>query len=92
MLLAVTGLATVVTYTVYTLDPHTIAMFGTRNLVYTSVFMLVGVGRFVWLIQSADAESPTEAMLRDKLFVVTGILGAIAVVAIIYGAILHGCT
>ncbi len=92
VLLAVTGLATVVTYTVYTLDPHTIAMFGTRNLVYTSVFMLVGVGRFVWLIQSADAESPTEAMLRDKLFVVTGILGAIAVVAIIYGAILHGCT
>lgn len=83
-LLAGTGLATVVTYTVYTLDPHTIAMFGTRYLVVTSAFMLVGVGRFVQLIQSADTESPTEAMLRDKLFVLTGILGAIVVVALIY--------
>lgn len=83
-LLAITGLATVVTYTVYTLDPHTVAMFCTPYLVYTSVFMLVGVGRFVQLIQSADTESPTEAMLRDKLFVVTGIVGAIAVVVLIY--------
>jgi 4-hydroxybenzoate polyprenyltransferase len=83
-LLAITGLASVVTYTVYTMDPHTIAMFGTPYLVYTSAFMLVGVGRFVQLVQSADAESPTEAMLRDKLFVVTGVLGAIAVVVLIY--------
>ncbi len=83
-LLAITGLASVVTYTVYTMDPHTISMFGTPYLVYTSVFMLVGVGRFVQLVQSADAESPTEAMLRDKLFVVTGVLGAIAVVVLIY--------
>ncbi len=83
-LLGITGLATVVTYTVYTLDARTREMFGTDYLVATSVFMLVGVGRFVQLIQSADTESPTEAMLRDKLFVATFILGAIAVVALIY--------
>jgi len=88
-LLAITGLATVVTYTIYTLDAHTVAMFGTRSLVYTSIFMLIGVGRFVQLVQSSDADSPTEAMLRDKVFVATGIVGAIAVVAIIYYAILY---
>ena len=59
-------------------------MFGTDYLVVTSVFMLVGVGRFVQLISSADTESPTEAMLRDKLFLATFVLGAIAVVALIY--------
>jgi len=84
VLLGATGLATVVTYTMWTLDAHTIAMLGTRHLVWTSPFMLVGVGRFVQLIQRADAESPTEAMLRAPLFVSTGILGAIAVVALIY--------
>jgi 4-hydroxybenzoate polyprenyltransferase len=83
-LLAITGLASVVTYTVYTLDPHTIAMFCTPHLVYSSIFMLVGVGRFVQLIRSADTESPTEAMLRDKLFVATGIVGAIVVLVLIY--------
>jgi len=83
-LLVITGIATVATYTVYTLDAHTRAMFGTDYLVVTSVFMLVGVGRFVQLIWSADTESPTEAMLRDKLFLATFVLGAIAVVALIY--------
>jgi 4-hydroxybenzoate polyprenyltransferase len=84
VLLSATGLATVVTYTVYTLDAHTIAMFGTRYLVVTSVFMLIGVGRFVQLIRSADTESPTEAMLKDKVFVATFIIGAIVTVGLIY--------
>ncbi len=83
-LLVVMGIATVVVYTIYTLDPRTIAMFGTPHLVYTSPFMLVGVARFVQLTQKADAESPTDAMLRDKLFLVTLVLGAIAVFALIY--------
>jgi decaprenyl-phosphate phosphoribosyltransferase len=83
-LLAVTGIATVVVYTVYTLDEHTIAMFGTRYLVATTAFLLVGVGRFVQLAGKADADSPTDAMLRDKLFLVTFVLGAICVLALIY--------
>lgn len=83
-LLALTGLATVVTYAMWTLDAHTIAMFGTPYLVYTTPFMIIGVGRFVQLIQHADTESPTEAMLRDKLFVATFIVGAIVVLALIY--------
>ncbi|MFO0683650.1 MAG: decaprenyl-phosphate phosphoribosyltransferase [Sandaracinus sp.] len=86
VLLAVTGLATCVTYTVYTLDPHTIEMFHTPYLAVTSVFMFVGVGRFVQLVQSSDAESPTEAMLKDRIFVLTGILGAIVVLALIYAS------
>lgn len=83
-LLAVTGLAAVVVYTVYTLDEHTIAMFGTRYLVSTSPFMVIGVGRFVQLTTRTDADSPTDAMLKDKLFVATFVLGAILVVALIY--------
>jgi hypothetical protein len=83
-LLALTGLATVATYTAWTLDAHTTTMLGTDYLVVTAPFMLVGVIRFVQLVQSADTESPTEAMLRDKIFVVTGILGAIVVLGLIY--------
>ena len=40
--------------------------------------------RFVQLTQKTDADSPTDAMLRDKLFVVTFVLGAVSVVASIY--------
>ena len=83
-LLGLTGLASVVVYTVYTLDPHTVSMFGTQYLGVTSVFMLVGVTRFVQLTQKTDADSPTDAMLRDKLFLITFVLGAVSVVALIY--------
>jgi decaprenyl-phosphate phosphoribosyltransferase len=83
-LLGVTGIASFAVYTIYTLDPHTIAMFGTEYLAVTSVFMLVGVTRFVQLTQKTDADSPTDAMLKDKLFMATFVLGAITVVALIY--------
>jgi decaprenyl-phosphate phosphoribosyltransferase len=83
-LLMVTGLATVAVYTIYTLDEHTIAMFGTPYLVVTSVFVLVGVGRFVQLTEKTDADSPTDAMLRDKLFLATFVLGAVCVFALLY--------
>jgi hypothetical protein len=46
--------------------------------------MLVGVARFVQLTQKTDADSPTDAMLKDKLFLATFVLGAISVVALIY--------
>ncbi len=85
VLLWTTSIATVVAYVVYTLDPQTRAHFGTDFLVVTSVFALFGVLRFVHLVRSRpDAESPTEEMLKDVPFLVNGLLGAVALIAIIY--------
>lgn len=84
-LLWTTGIATVATYVVYTLDPHTRAMFGTEWLVGSSIFTLVGVLRFVHLVRSRpEAESPTEEMLKDAPFIANLVLWGVAVVAIIY--------
>lgn len=85
VLLWITGGATVGAYVIYTLDPQTRAHFGTDLLVFTSVFALVGVLRFVHLVRNRpDAESPTEEMLRDPPFLITGMLGVVALLAIIY--------
>lgn len=84
-LLAVTGAAAVITYGIYTLDTHTRVMFGSDYLVGTTIFVAFGVFRFLQLVRNrADAESPTEQMLRDKLFL--GILGlwGVAVLGTIY--------
>lgn len=84
-LMALTGTATTATYIVYTLDPHTRAQFGTDYLVASSVFLVFGVWRFLYLVRNRpNAESPTEEMLRDKPFLANGVLAAIALVAIIY--------
>lgn len=87
VLLWITSIATVAAYVVYTIDPHTRQQFGTDFLVATSIFALVGVLRFVHLVRNRpDAESPTEEMLHDPLFLVNGVLGVVALVGIIYWA------
>ncbi len=77
---------TVGIYVVYTLDADTVAMFGTPHLVWTSVIAALGVGRFVWITLSRDdAESPTDQMLRDPLFLLNIFAWVVAVVFVIYG-------
>lgn len=85
VLLYATAAGSVATYVVYTLDPSTRAQFGTDWLILSSVFMLLGVLRFVQLVRAhPEIESPTEQMLRDVPFVVNGVLAAAALVLIVY--------
>jgi 4-hydroxybenzoate polyprenyltransferase len=61
--------ATCAAFLVYTLDPHTIAYFGTDKLVYSSPFVAIGIVRFLFLaLWWPKDESPTEAMLKDPWF------------------------
>jgi len=84
-LMALSGLATVATYAAYTVDAHTAEMFGTGNLWLSTVFVLVGFGRFLMLVRREDdADSPTDAMLRDVPFLATLGCWAVCVVALIY--------
>ncbi len=85
VLLFITGLLTVGTYAVYTLDHHTRAMFGSDYLVGTTVFTAFGVLRFLHLVRNRpDAESPTDQMLRDWPFLANLGLWIVAVIATIY--------
>lgn len=82
MLLA---LATCVVYALYTQDTRTISEFGTRRLVWTLPFCVLGIGRFMYLaIISPGSSSPTEAMLRDWPFLLNIAVWALVVLLIIY--------
>lgn len=84
-LMALTGLATVATYAAYTIDAHTIEMFGTGKLWISTIFVLVGFGRFLMLVRREDdADSPTDAMLRDVPFIATLAGWVICVLALLY--------
>lgn len=83
--LALTGSATIITYLAYTLDPATRAFFRSDWLWATTPFTVVGVVRFLQLVAGRPkAESPTQEMLRDGLFVFNIIAWAIVVFAIVY--------
>ncbi len=73
-------------YALYARDPATIARFGTDRLLFTLPFALFGLWRFYQLLDDhTTAQSPTERMLRDPIFLGNGLLGGIAVVLVIYG-------
>jgi 4-hydroxybenzoate polyprenyltransferase len=86
-LLYATGSATVIAYLLYTRAEHTIEYFHTTRMVWTVPLVVIGMGRYGALAgRGESAEPPTDAMLRDPLFVATVTGWALAVVAIIYFA------
>jgi 4-hydroxybenzoate polyprenyltransferase len=85
--LYLTGAATVAAYLAYTLAEHTRIFFHTERMVWTAPPIALAVGRYLRLVGTkGTAESPTEEMLRDPLFV-ANLAGWVAlVVGIIYYA------
>ena len=82
----VLAVATCAAYIAYTIDEHTVRLFGTDRLVYSVPFVALGILRFLVLaLWWPRDEPPTEAMLKDPWFLLD-LAGATAVVLyIIYG-------
>ncbi len=83
--LGLTATATVITYAAYTLDPSTQEQFKSDWLWLTTPFTVFGVVRFLQLMAGRPkAESPTQEMLRDTLFVLNIVVWALVAFAIVY--------
>jgi decaprenyl-phosphate phosphoribosyltransferase len=83
--LGLTALTTIATYLSYTLDSRTRAFFHTDALWISTLFVVLGVGRFLQLVQSSPkAESPTQEMLRDGPFVAVLLMWVGLVMWVVY--------
>jgi 4-hydroxybenzoate polyprenyltransferase len=83
--LGITGILTVATYAAYTLDEHTVSFFQTEWLWISTVFVVLGVWRFLFIVKNRpSAESPTQEMLRDGPFVATVLLWVGLVMWVVY--------
>ena len=83
----VLAVATAGAYVLYTRDPHTVAFFGTDQLVWSAPLPALGIARFLDLaLWRPRADSPTEAMMRDPLFLSIVAAWAGVVVWIVYRA------
>ncbi|NMC71647.1 MAG: decaprenyl-phosphate phosphoribosyltransferase [Myxococcales bacterium] len=83
--MAATGVAALGAYVAYTLAPHTREFFGTWMLALTTPFPAFGLARFWWLVGRPNGDdSPTDAMLRDPVFLANGLAYAAAILAILY--------
>jgi decaprenyl-phosphate phosphoribosyltransferase len=78
--------ATIGVYAAYTASAHVVELFNTNKLIYTVPFGLIGILRFIYLSTTRrEAESPTEEMLRDPLFMLNFLAWLALLAAILYG-------
>ena len=83
--LGATALATIGTYLAYTLDPHTRSFFQSNWLWVSTLFVVLGVLRFLHLVRSRPrSESPTQEMLKDGPFVLIVLLWTGLVMWVVY--------
>lgn len=78
------GAGTAMVYVAYAVSEHARAQFGTRWLVATVPFIILGLWRFWQLAQVENPQSPTDRMIRDGLFVGNLALWALATGVVLY--------
>jgi len=70
-------------YTLYTVAPETVAKFGTTNLKFTVPFVLMGVFRYLYLVHRREQGGAPEMVLLTDLPLILIILIWAAVVALV---------
>jgi 4-hydroxybenzoate polyprenyltransferase len=63
---------TVVSYIMYTLESATANTVGRDLLSYSTVFVLYGVFRYLFLVHQRDGGSPTQTLLSDRQLLIVG--------------------
>lgn len=65
-MIAITAAGTVIGYAFYTIDPRTIALHGTDDLVFTVPFVVYGVARYLWMLyRRGVGADPSAELMRD---------------------------
>lgn len=84
-MLTIAAAGAVISYALYTVAPRTVEVFGTDELIYTTVFVMYGVFRYLFLIRTGEkAENPTLLLTTDRPIIVNGILWILTCIYFIY--------
>jgi 4-hydroxybenzoate polyprenyltransferase len=84
-MLTIAAAGTVISYALYTVAPRTIEVFGTEKMIYTTVFVIYGMFRYLYLIHMKHStDNPTNAVLSDLPIAAVTILWALTCVVVIY--------
>ena len=83
--ITITGAVTLVCYIMYTVSPEVIANFQTQQLYLTSVFVLVGLLRYIQIaVVDQKSGDPTKVILRDRFTQLIVVAWVLAFLVIIY--------
>jgi hypothetical protein len=67
MMIAIVTGSTIISYSLYTVSPETVAKFGTENLIFTTLFVIYGIFRYLYLVYCREeGGNPTHILIRDR--------------------------
>lgn len=82
---AITGGGVIISYALYTVADRTIAMFGSEYFVFTTLFVIFGIFRYMYLVYKKDkGENVVEALIADLPMIINALLYVLTTVLIIY--------
>jgi hypothetical protein len=77
----------IICYALYSVAERTVSEFGTDYFVLTTIFVVFGVFRYMYLVlKKSKGENPTEVMLSDTPMIVNTIFYILVITGIIYFA------
>jgi len=83
-LVGLTATATLISYSIYTVWPRTVAEYGTRNLVFTIPFVVFGIMRYLFLVYNRmKGGDPSGVLLTEKQIMVDVFLWVLVTLIII---------
>jgi 4-hydroxybenzoate polyprenyltransferase len=83
-LIPVVTAASVISYTIYTVNAATVEKFGTDKLVYTVPFVVYGIFRYLYLVyRHQRGGSPSEVLLSDLPTLINVLLWVFTVILIV---------
>jgi len=83
MTIAAAGMA--ISYALYTVAERTVSVFGTANLIFTTVFVLFGIFRYLYIVRVRKTDdNPTHLLVTDPVMIVNVAAWFAVCVVIIY--------
>lgn len=84
-LLTVAAGGAVLSYALYSVSPRTLELFRTDGLIYTTIFVVYGIFRYLYLLDKKSlGENPTQLLLTDGGTILNLLLWILSVIVIIY--------
>ncbi|KAF0139895.1 MAG: 4-Hydroxybenzoate polyprenyltransferase-like protein [Stygiobacter sp.] len=82
---SITGGGVIISYALYTVSERTILMFGSEYFVFTTIFVIFGIFRYMYIVFKKDkGENVVEAMITDSQMIVNALLYIGVVITFIY--------
>ena len=86
-MITITASGMAISYALYTVAERTVVMFKTENLIFTTVFVLFGIFRYLYLLKKKKTEdNPTLILLGDSVMMMNIAAWFVFCIAIIYSA------